>query len=137
MPVTLVAALMYLAAGIALGELAGRATTAEMRETWRRAAWLISAVAFGAHIAYEHFRLRSDSRHSALHVAVAAALATFGLAVAANLHEQPDSQRVRMLASLVIWPVMVGLPAFIVALAGAMLLGRVRPQAGVDSKRLT
>ena len=133
---TLLASLTYLAAGIALGELAGRATTTEMRDTWRRAAWLISAIAFGAHIAYERFRLRSDSKHSALHVAAAAALATFGLAVAANLHDQPDSQRVRMLASLVIWPVMVAIPAFLVALVGAILLGRVRPQAGVDSKRL-
>ena len=121
----LVACGVYLVAGLVLGELAGRATSLEVREAARRAAWLISAVAFGLHIAYEQLRLRAASRNSALHVSAAAALATFGLAVAGNLHQQPDSQRLRMLASLVIWPVMVAIPAFLVALVGGWLLRRV------------
>jgi hypothetical protein len=126
-PATLVAGGVYLVAGLALGELAGRANSVETRELWRRAAWVISAIAFGLHIAYEHFRLRAASRASALHVSAAAALATFGLAVAANLHPQPSGQRAMMAASLVIWPVMVAIPAFIVAFIGATLLRRLRP----------
>ena len=121
------AAVVYLAAGLVLGELAGRANSMETREFWRRMAWVISAIAFGVHIAYEHFRRRAESRESALHVASGAALATFGLAVAANLHEQPAGQRAMMAASLVIWPVMVAIPAFVVALIGANVLRRLRP----------
>jgi hypothetical protein len=124
-PATLLAGGVYLVAGLALGELAGRATSVETRELWRRAAWLISAIAFGAHIAYEHFRLRNQTRQSALHASLAAALAAFGLAAAANLHDQPESQRVLMLTTLVSWPVLVAIPAFVVAFIGATLLRRV------------
>lgn len=60
-----------------------------------------------------------------LHAAAGAALATIGLAVAANLHEQPESQRVLMLTTLVTWPALVAIPAFVVALLGATLLRRV------------
>lgn len=124
-PATILAGGVYLLAGLVLGEAAGRASSVETRELWRRAAWVISAIAFGVHIAYEHFRIRAKSRESALHVAAAAALATFGLAVAANLHSQPSGQRAMMAASLIIWPMMVALPAFLVALLGAILLRRV------------
>ena len=117
----------YLATGLILGALAGRATSSETREAWRRSAWVISAFVFGLHIMYEHVRRRAGPRESALHVASGAALATFGLAVAANLHEQPAGQRAMMAASLVIWPVMVAIPAFVVALIGANVLRRLRP----------
>jgi hypothetical protein len=116
----------YLAISIASGELAGTAASLEMTIVWRRAAWLISAAAFAAHIAYEHFRLRNRPRTTALHVSAAVALGTFGLAVAANLHAQPTTrQRMLVAASLVLWPAITAIPAFVVALAAAAGLARM------------
>ena len=89
----------------------------------------MSAIAFGAHIAYEQVRLSSSPKITAFHVALGAALGAFGLAVAANVHALTASlpRNSPLLAlSLVIWPVMTALPAFVVALVSAIVLTRVR-----------
>lgn len=125
----LMLAVLYLVAGILFGSLAGQAASPEMRVAWRWAAWLVSAIAFGAHIAYEQVRLGSSPRITALHVALAAGLGAFGLAVAANLHARsvsPERHSRILMLSLAIWPVMTALPAFLVALASASLLARAR-----------
>ena len=118
----------YLAIGILFGAFAGQAATQQLRVAWRWAAWIVSAAAFGAHILYEQVRLRSSPRTAALHVASAAALGAFGLAVAANVHAQTVSgQRPLLLVlSLAIWPIMTAVPAFVVALIAAMLFARAR-----------
>jgi hypothetical protein len=41
---------------------------------WRLAAWVVSAIGYAAHIAYERFRLRNSPGSAALHVALAVAL---------------------------------------------------------------
>src|SRR6266511_3619815 len=53
---------------------------------WRLAAWVASAAVAAAHIGYEHYRLGSPPRSTALHAAGAVALGAFGLALAANVH---------------------------------------------------
>src|SRR5262245_27813909 len=53
---------------------------------WRLAAWGVCAVAYAAHVTYERLALRRSSLISALHVALAAALGAFGLAVGAIAH---------------------------------------------------
>ena len=85
---------------------------------WRLAAWAVSAIAFGAHIAYERLRLRNTARSAALHVALAVAVGAFGLAASANIHAlaTASGNRTRLLLALGIWPVITGLPAFFVAL---------------------
>lgn len=94
---------------------------------WRRAAWAVSVVVFVGHIAFELFARRSSPRTSALHVAAAAAIGSFGLAVAANLHAQTSTrQRLLLAASLVLWPAITAIPAFIVALVTAIGLERLR-----------
>ena len=117
--------LVYFAAGMTFGALAGGASSSQMRVSWRLLAWLISGVAFAAHIAYEHFRLRSSAVRTASHASLAAGLGAFGLAAAANIHAQASgSSHQGMLAlSLVLWPVLTGVPAFVVALGAAGLLG--------------
>lgn len=87
---------------------------------WRLAAWVVSAIGYAAHIAYERIR-QTPTISAALHVACAVALGAFGLAVAANIHSlsagtSPQHHQ-RLLLSLGIWPVMSALPAFLVALA--------------------
>lgn len=95
---------------------------------WRLAAWVVSAVAFGAQIWYELFRLRNSPRTTALHAAAAVALGAFGLAAAANVHElgAAAAYRPRLLVALVAWPILTGLPAFIAAWAAAAGLSFMR-----------
>jgi hypothetical protein len=95
---------------------------------WRLAAWLVSAIGYAAHIAYERFRLRNSPGSAALHVACAVALGAFGLAVRANIHSLSIGSTTQhhrlLLLALVIWPVMTALPAFLVALVTNAVLAR-------------
>jgi len=96
---------------------------------WRLAAWLICAIAFAIHIGFEQFRFRNSPGRTALHAALAVALGGLGLAAAANIHALRTgigNQRLLALA-LVIWPIITGIPAFVVALALAATLSRLRP----------
>jgi len=127
-PAVLILGVLYFLAGIVFGELAGQAGSHQMRVAWRWAAWVVSAIAFGAHIVYEQVRLRSSPRITALHVSLAAGLGAFGLAVAANVHAQtvsPQQHSLLLVLSIAIWPVMTALPAFVVALVAAILFARV------------
>jgi hypothetical protein len=85
-----------------------------------------SAAVAAAHIGYEHYRLNSSPRPTALHAAGAVALGAFGLALAANVHwlfAGTHGQPAPLLA-LPVWPVITALPAFPLALAVATVLGR-------------
>ena len=120
---------VYSIAGIVSGALAGQAASHQAVIAWRWAAWLVSAIAFGAHIVYEQVRLRTSPKITALHVSSAAGLGAFGLAIAANVHAQivsPQQHSLILVLSLAIWPAMTALPAFVVALVSAILFARVR-----------
>jgi hypothetical protein len=112
--VTILIAALYAAVGIAV------AVPATHVQVWRLGAWLVSAIAYGAHIAHERFRLRNNPLTAAMHVALAAALGAFGLALSANVHAwttaSPDARRGLLLLALVLWPVITFIPALIVAL---------------------
>ena len=99
---------------------------------WRLAAWLVSGAVYAAHIGYEHFALRHSARAVALHTALAAAIGGFGLAVAGMMHSVSATSAIRpaWLLALVLWPVITGVPAFVVALVAAAVLSRVRPLSG-------
>src|SRR5947209_10671884 len=116
-------AVAYVAIGIVFAALAADANHVRL---WRLAAWLASAAVAAVHIGYEHYRLRSSPRPTALHAAGAVALGALGLAVAANVHSlfaATRGQHLPLLA-LVAWPVITALPAFIVAFAVAAVLAR-------------
>lgn len=127
----ILAALGYLVVGLASASLAGHATSHQMRTTWRLLAWVFSAVIFAAHIWYEFFRLRNSRVGAALHVAAAVALGAFGTAVAANIHAYVvgSTHRVALRISLLAWPVLAGVPAFVVALAATYGLRGARYHA--------
>jgi len=97
-------------------------------KVWRLAAWVVSAFAYAAHIAYERFRLRNSPRSAALHVALAVALGAFGLAVGANIHSlrlgSANEHRRFLLLALGLWPVITALPAFLFALGAGWVLAR-------------
>ena|SRR5438309_314355 len=95
---------------------------------WRLAAWIVSAVVYAVHIGYEHFRRFNPPRSTALHVAWGAAFGAFGLAAAANVHSLlTGTGNLRLLRiALVVWPLITGVPAFLVALVLTALLGRIK-----------
>ena len=96
---------------------------------WRLAAWVVSGVAYAIHVGYERFRLRNSSLTAALHVALAAALGALGLAVGAIIHSlsaTTTNQHQRLLlVALVAWPVITGVPAFLIGLGASGLLARL------------
>ncbi len=80
---------------------------------------MVSCIAFAAHIVYERMEQRVTAGSLARHVAIAVAFGAFALAIRANVHEYsvatPDQYRTRLLASLILWPLLLGIPAFLVA----------------------
>ena len=120
--------IVYLAAGLVFGALAGAAASAELRSAWRLAAWLVSAIAYALHIRYEYVRLRNPSVPAARHVAIGVAMGAFGLALAANIHALTvgSTHRRALGLSLVLWPLMTAIPAFAVAVAAMAILARTR-----------
>jgi hypothetical protein len=126
--VLLVGAFYFVVAGIAFGAFAAWSTSNRMVVAWRVASFVVSLVAFAIHIGYEHFRLGNRPLRNASHASMAVALGAFLLAVAANIHAiGVASANHRLLAAaLVIWPVMTGIPAFVVALIAAALLSLFR-----------
>lgn len=119
----------YLVIGLAFAAFSDQSATTAMRLLWRRLAWLVSGLGFAAHIAWGHFRRANVPRTTALHASMAAALAAFGLAVAANLHEVTASAPYRpsLAIALVAWPLLTGVPAFVVAMIAAAVLNRCCP----------
>ena len=122
----IVAAVAYVVIGILFSVLS-RSAGADHVRLWRLAAWVASAAVAAAHIGYEHYRLGSSPRATALDAAGAVALGAFGLALAANVHwllAGTHGQRPPLLA-LPAWPVITAIPAFLGALAVATVLARV------------
>jgi peptidoglycan/LPS O-acetylase OafA/YrhL len=121
----LAAAVLYLAAGIVFGTLAGAAGPTLTRTLWRATAFLFSGGVFVAHLAVEWKSRRVLA--SSLHVAAAVAIGAFGLALSANIHglSDPSAKHFRLTLALVLWPLLTALPAFVVALAATTLGSRL------------
>lgn len=118
---------LYFAVGFTSSALAASAGSDQMQFFWRLSAFVISAVVFAAHIAYDHFRLRNTPLPTAWHAAVGVAFGAFALALAANIHDlrSASGYRPRMLIAFVAWPLLTAVPAFVVALAIAAVLARL------------
>jgi hypothetical protein len=120
--------IVYPIVGITFSQPANAAASNEVRVAWRLAAWLVSAATFAAHLWYEHFRARSSAPRAAFHVSVAVAVGAFILAIWINAHAYwtaSSHPRSHALA-LVVFPVVTGVPAFVVALLAAFILARIR-----------
>src|SRR5881398_2228425 len=127
-------AVAYAVIGIVFGALAKSGDANHVR-LWRLAAWVASAVVAAVHMWYEHYRLGSSPRPTALHAAGAVALGAFGLALAANVHwlfAGTYGQRAPLLA-LPVWPIITAVPAFLAALAVAAVLARLSRRASNPS----
>lgn len=119
---------IYLAIGLVFAALAGHAA-APGRQAWRVGAYIISAIGFGTHIQFERVSAGRSIFGAALHAAFAVAVGAFGLAVMANIHAyNAGVLRSRLLrASIILWPLITAIPAFLVGLAASTLM---RPRGG-------
>ena len=119
------AGLLYVIIGLTSAALAGGVWGPRMR-FWRGMAWLLSAIVFGVHIARERMRMRQSAVSSALHAALGSAFGALGLAIAATIHgysvSSPHLRAIKL--SLLIWPIITAVPAFLVALLVAVVLRR-------------
>src|SRR5215218_3499968 len=121
-------AVVYPVIGIAFAALANPSPSHGMRVGWRLAAWVFCAAAFAAHLGYEHFRLRNSPSRAAMHVAVAVALGAFALAVWVNVHAHwvaASHQSPLAPWALIVFPVVTGVPAFLVAFVVVAVLTRL------------
>ena len=117
----LLTGVFYCTIGIAFGAFAAWSSSNRMVVAWRVASFVISLVAFAIHIGYEHFSLGNRPLIVALHASLAVALGGFLLALAANINSirVANSNHGLLAIALIIWPVMTGIPAFLVALIAA------------------
>jgi hypothetical protein len=126
----------YCVVGVVFAVLAARGASEQWRALWRLLAWAVSLVVFAAHIGHEHFRFGHRPLATAWHAAAAVGLGAFGLALAAGAHALWTGAGPRRLfaLALVTWPVVMAVPAFVVALLAAVGLGllrrEVRPSEG-------
>ena len=96
---------------------------------WRLFAWAVAAVTFVLHLGYEHRRLGSPPARGAFHCAAAVAAGGFLLAlwIVARPAWDPAAHSSRFAPlALIAFPLMTGVPAFIVGLGALALLRRVR-----------
>ena len=95
---------------------------------WRIAAWIVSGAVYALHVVYEHFRLHSSSRLTAIHVAVAVAIGAVGLVTAGMLHDLRTAAAIRpsWLFALVVLPPGTAVPAFLGGLIASATLRRLR-----------
>jgi hypothetical protein len=126
-----IAALAYPIEGVLLALPTQFAPSHAAVVAWRLTAWLACAVTFAIHVGYEHGRLQSPPVRGALHCALAVAAGGFLLAVWIMARPAWDahahSSRFAPLA-LVAFPLVTGIPAFIVGLATLALLRRLPPR---------
>ena len=114
-----VAGAMYFAIGRAF---ATAATSTRLARVW---AWLISLVVFVVHLWYERRRMQSSRRAASLHVALAVAIGAAGLALVAMLRSSHTGPiKPIWFASLILWPAITAIPAFVSAFIALWLLDR-------------
>jgi hypothetical protein len=123
---------VYAAVGIGFGELANLPASEQARFMWRLGAFVASAAVYFAHIWYEHFRLDNSPRTTSLNAGMAVGLGGLFLAIAALAHALtvPTHAPFRLhLIAIVIWPIITGVPAFVVALVLTAALRRFHSAA--------
>lgn len=121
----LLAGVAYVVVGAGTAALARIASSSASGKTWRLAAWLLSLAIFAIHFFIErNRRLRPSS--VAARVAIAVAIGAIGVAVLGPVRAHwGEAGRLKLaLLSIVAWPVITGVPAFVVALMGGLALER-------------
>src|SRR4030095_4170719 len=124
----LLTGVFYCTVGIAFTTFGSWSSSNRGVVAWRIASFVVSLVAFAIHIGYEHFSVVNRPPIVALHTSLAVAFGGFLLALAANINSfrVANSKHGLLALALIIWPVMTGIPAFVVALITAAGLKFIR-----------
>jgi len=132
---SLLAGAGYIVASTTPPVVAGMSPRPLPAQWWRIAAWVLSLVVFAWHLAAER-RLRTQPFRAAMYVAFAVALGAAGVAALGPLRAHwGEPTRLRLiLLSVVAWPLLTGIPAFLVALLGRVLLDRARALSDSQSR---
>ena len=113
----------YVVVGAATAALAKSVSSPAAMKDWRLAGWLLSLIVFTTQFIVE--RTRHPKRVTvAIDVAFSVALGALVLAAVGPVRThfgEPSALRLALL-SLIAWPVVAGVPAFLVALLGDALL---------------
>ena len=122
------AGVLYTAAGVLFGGLAGAAASPDARVRWRLAAWAVSGVLYLAHLAYE--ARRHPPRSASWHAAFGAGIGGLGIAIAAMTHaiRTGEGNLPLLLAAIPAFPVLVTIPAFLVGLVIVTTVAKRRRQ---------
>ena len=125
----------YVAASVGTASLSGVASFPASVKAWRLAAWLLSLAIFVTHFLVERNR-RLPLTTVAARVGIAVAVGAFGVAVLGPVRAHwGDAGRMKLLLlSIVAWPVITGVPAFVVALIGGVALDRLTRGAQLSSR---
>ncbi len=120
--------LAYFLIGTVTAALSRDPAPGGIRYAWRYAAWLLSAVVFAGQIRYERIRASCAPSTTGLRAALAVAVGGFLLAAWAMGHSlSVGADRIGAhVIALVAWPVLLAVPAFLVAWAAAALVGAMR-----------
>jgi len=117
--------------------LVGRlfAVPGEHAHAWRLAAWVVSLLIYMTHFRLERARPSTPPRAVASHVATAVAIGAFALAVALTIRSiaAQGSLRMTSVLALVLFPLVTAVPAFLVALAAAIVAARRSRASGQAS----
>jgi hypothetical protein len=125
----------YIAAGSGTAILAGAVASPAAVKAWRWSAWLLSLLIFGLHFAGER-RFRTRPMSGAVYLACAVALGATGVAALGPLraHWAEPARGRLVLLSIVTWPLLTGVPAFVVAWSARLLLARATRTPSPDSR---
>lgn len=126
----LLASAAYVLIGIVTPFLVGDGTSPARATSWRLVAWVLSLAVFAAHITAARLRDQRSTLETAVQVALAVAFGALLLAAAGPVRTywgKPNSSRVIVL-SLVLWPLMTGVPAFAAAFAAGHVIRRTPPR---------
>ena len=121
--------LLYAALGFVTGELSKSAASPQWQNAWRLSAWPLSFLVFACHFGYERLKLANPPIRAARHVAIAAGLGGLFLALVGPVrtHWGADDFGRAAVLSLAVWPLLTGIPAFLLAWIGGSVLDRLRP----------
>jgi hypothetical protein len=115
----------YVAIGIVTADFAASTASIQGRTAWRLTAWGASLLVYVTQLIVERVRLNSTTLRTALRASGTVAIAAFALAVAGPVRAHwgaVDQQRALM--ALLLWPVLAGVPSFLLALGAAAVIGR-------------
>ena len=124
--IIVLAAAAYVLIGTGTSMLSAAAPSVALGKGWRLAAWVLSVMVFSIHFAIERQHHQRPVR-VATRVALAVAIGAFGVAALGpvRMHWGEPTRGKLVLLSLVAWPILTGVPAFVVALVGAVALDRL------------